>query len=693
MKYSKKPKIFISKSFILIFVFLVITLGYFQRSIISRSFITVNLGSLYVKYLNEKAELVNFIENNNIKTISFSLSSNNYVKLQKERSRMVNNYVLTGNQWSGQNTYHKARYSDVREEANAEIRLFGLNPDHFRDVNGHSFRVKFDGKKGFGKKKVNFLNPRSRDFITDPLINIIYSKLYNGIGLEYEPYRVILNKANYGILYQEDFFDKYLIEKNKRRESVIFEIINDSINFNYQGDNNSLEMTAFELQQLFYNDIDSFIKKIDKNKLKDAMKLGLIINDEHPFSDINLHWYYNPVNDLIEPTLREGFIKKIENFNLDKIANNNPIIRRIFDPTIESEILFELNNELEEIQEIIKSDESYSLLKKKMIGFSDQIQEREKIFIDNINFIKQNSSTLNSNEKKENIEIIKITKDTIIEGDFSILSNQKLIIYPGVSVKLDNAYIKVYGGFQAIGDYSNQINITGINNLGTIYFNSTQDIILNNVVFKSLTNNLSGFNQPAAITFYESNSINIMNSVFKENVNGDDYLNFFRSKNIKIENSLFQDILNDAIDSDFSDLSIKNSRFNKIGNDAVDGSGSNIEIDSSKFSYIDDKAVSAGEGSYFTITNSSFTLNEIAVVSKDASNVILRSNKMDNNKIDFSSFVKKQYFGPSQAAFENTKIDKYLIENNSKIIGKDSILFSTDVESKLYGNLYGRASE
>ena len=35
-----------------------------------------------------------------------------------------------------------------------------------------------------------------------------------------------------------------------------------------------------------------------------------------------------------------------------------------------------------------------------MIGFSDQIQEREKIFIDNINFIKQNSSTLNSNEKK-----------------------------------------------------------------------------------------------------------------------------------------------------------------------------------------------------------------------------------------------------------------------------------------------------
>ena len=49
-----------------------------------------------------------------------------------------------------------------------------MNPDHFRDSDGHSFRLRFDGKQGFGDKKVNSLNPRSRDFITDPLLNIIY---------------------------------------------------------------------------------------------------------------------------------------------------------------------------------------------------------------------------------------------------------------------------------------------------------------------------------------------------------------------------------------------------------------------------------------------------------------------------------------------------------------------------------------
>ena len=89
--------------------------------------------------------------------------------------------------------------------------------------------------------------------------------------------------------------------------------------------------------------------------------------------------------------------------------------------------------------------------------------------------------------------------------------------------------------------------------------------------------------------------INISNSIFKENVSGDDFLNFFRSNNIKIENSLFENILNDAIDADFSNVMIKNSQFNRIGNDAVDGSGSNVQIDNSQFSYVKDKAVSAGE--------------------------------------------------------------------------------------------------
>ena len=84
MKYHKNLKNPISIPIVLIFVLFIMVIGFFQRDVISRSLITVNLGSLYVKYLNEKAEFLNYIKKNNIETISFSLSPNNYVRLQKE---------------------------------------------------------------------------------------------------------------------------------------------------------------------------------------------------------------------------------------------------------------------------------------------------------------------------------------------------------------------------------------------------------------------------------------------------------------------------------------------------------------------------------------------------------------------------------------------------------------------------------
>ena len=47
-------------------------------------------------------------------------------------------------------------------------------------------------------------------------------------------------------------------------------------------------------------------------------------------------------------------------------------------------------------------------------------------------------------------EIISITKDIVIQNDFIVKPHQKLVISPGVNIKLDNAYIKILGGFDAI---------------------------------------------------------------------------------------------------------------------------------------------------------------------------------------------------------------------------------------------------
>mgnify|MGYP001449373008 FL=1 len=694
MKYYKKAKTNISRIYILFFILVIIAIIFLTRDVLYRSLVTINLGSVYIELLNEKAEVINYLKNNEIKTVNISMSPNNYVRMQKERSSMVSNYVLKGNQWFGDNNYFKVRYNDgISEDVKAEIKLFGMNPDHFRDSDGHSFRLRFDGKQGFGDKKVNFLNPRSRDFITDPLLNIIYGKLYGGLKINYKPVRVVLNKSNYGIFYMEDFFDKYFIEQNQKRESLIFEISNDSIYYNHLGEDESFLEIGTKLNQMYHNDYDSFIDKFDINKIKALIVLASVINDEHPLSDINMHWYYNNVTGLIEPTIREGFVKKTTSINIDKILANNAIINDIYNKHINSDFLYDMKSDLALIKEIILNDKEYNNLKNKMIGFGKKIDEKENIILENIDIL---SNQLKNEEKTEEkiVNTIYINKDTTISGNYIVPKNTILKIREGVRIKLKNAYIKVFGEFRAIGTSNQPIIIEGIGReSGTLFFNTEKSIIIQDVIFSNLTNANSGYNQPAAITFYECSSINILNSFFRGNLMGDDYINFFRSNNISIDNATFMNVLYDAIDSDFSQLSMKNSTFEDIGNDAVDGSGSMIDIYDNSFYNVQDKAISAGEESFINISNSIFKLNEIALVSKDASKLISKNNLLENNIIDFASYKKKSFFGFPEAVFENTKIKNYLIEDNSIVEGLDTIIYTTNIESKLYGNLYGRASE
>ena len=694
MKYYKKAKTNISRIYILFFILVIIAIIFLTRDVLYRSLVTINLGSVYIELLNEKAEVINYLKNNEINTVNISMSPNNYVRMQKERSSMVSNYVLKGNQWFGDNNYFKVRYNDgISEDVKAEIKLFGMNPDHFRDSDGHSFRLRFDGKQGFGDKKVNFLNPRSRDFITDPLLNIIYGKLYGGLKINYKPVRVVLNKSNYGIFYMEDFFDKYFIEQNQKRESLIFEISNDSIYYNHLGEDESFLEIGTKLDQMYHNDYDSFIDKFDINKIKALIVLASVINDEHPLSDINMHWYYNNVTGLIEPTIREGFVKTTTSINIDKILANNTIINDIYNKHINSDFLYDMKSDLALIKEIILNDKDYNNLKNKMIGFGKKIDEKENIILENIDIL---SNQLKNEEKTEEkiVNTIYINKDTTISGNYIVPKNTILKIREGVRIKLKNAYIKVFGEFRAIGTSNKPIIIEGIGReSGTLFFNTEQSIIIQDVIFRNLTNANSGYDQPAAITFYECSSIDILNSFFRGNLMGDDYINFFRSNNISINNATFMNVLYDAIDSDFSQLSIKNSTFEDIGNDAVDGSGSIIDIYDNSFYNVQDKAISAGEESFINISNSIFKLNEIALVSKDASKLISKNNLLENNIIDFASYKKKSFFGFPEAVFENTKIKNYLIEDNSIVEGLDTIIYTTNIESKLYGNLYGRASE
>lgn len=693
MKYFKNQKSsFFKKLLITLFVLFLGSLV-LNKQIIKRTLITINLGSLYVELLNDKAEFLNFINGNNLKQVSISMSPNNYVRMQKERSKMVSNYVKDGSLWNGKNNFYKAEYSEGKENIDAEIKLFGMNPDHYRDSDAHSFRLKFKNSSGFGKKKVNFLNPRSRDFITDPLLNMIFSKVYSGIQIRYEPVQINLNKSNYGIFLQEDFFDKYLIEGNRKRESVIFEIVDDSLQPNYYGEEKEFLSLVNSLETTYQKDYMSFVDKIDHEKLKAVILMSLIINDNHPLSEINMHWYHNPVNGKIEPTIREGFVKKIDTVNIDELLKNNKLIFDVFKGKIELSFYDDLKLNLNQIRDLIRTDSTYSSFKQKMIGFNKQVTEKEDMILYNIDRIESliENRTARSNNKK--VLLKKIVNDTIISGDFLIGRNEKLIIKPGIEIVFSNANVKILGGFEAIGTKKDKIIIKGDKFSGTMFFNSSQPILIQNVLFSNLTNNKSKFNQPSSITFYECKSIEILDSNFSTNLKGDDYLNFFRSEDVYLKNISFEDVIFDAIDSDFSNLDIINSSFKNIGNDAIDGSGSRISISNNYFENVLDKAISAGENSNFIVLNSLFISNEIALVAKDGSTLTSNNNTLKKNNLDLASFIKKKYYDNPSVTIINTSISNYLLEKNTNVKGMDSLEFSFDVESKLYGNLYGTASE
>ena len=692
MKYYKSQKSLRFKLLLIIGVLILIFFLLF-KNLIYRSIATVNLGGLYVSFLNTKADFINKLNNKEVDILEVSMSPNNYVRLQKERSIMTSNYVINGNQWTSENQYFKSRVLINKRKSKSELKLFGMNPDHYRSPKGFSFRLKFNGGEGFGNKKVNLVNPRSRDFNTDVLSNIIFYELSGGIKINYELFKVIFNKSSYGYYLKEDFFDKYLIEENNRRESVIFEVLKDSIHFNHIGDDEEFMGLSQEIEDLYRDNYFKFLDFFDIEKTKTILLISLIINDKHPLLDINLHWVHNPVTGLFEPTIREGFIYELTELDFDNF-NFPSLLNDIYNKHLKEDFVAYVKANLPLVKEIILNNKNYLAFKKKMIGFQSEILSREDILFKNISFIEKTINKKKSYTKQFDYRLINISNDTIITDNWKIKSDEKLIINKGVKVTLKDVYLRIEGGIEILGKENYPVNIVSPENgSSTVYIQSKIPVNISHTTFSNLTNLKSPYQQPASITFYETPEINITNSNFNKNINGDDFLNFFRCKNVNISNTNIENSYSDALDSDFSNILINNSNFNNIGNDAIDGSGSKITISNSNFTFAKDKAISAGENSRFEVKDCIIKNNAIGVVSKDNSVVLSKNNQLINNRLDLAVFKKKKIYSHPIFKNENTLINNYLIEKKSKISGLDDIVYSSNVEDKLYGNLYGRASE
>jgi len=636
-------------------------------------------------------------------------SKKNYVRVQNQLESIFKNYVFSGKQFTGSNIEYPVNVLNENNNfSKADLKLFGMNPDHYRDPNSHSFRLKYKKSMFFGKRKENFLKPVTRTYGIDYMWNILFNDVSGGIKIDYKPIKILYNNIDYGYYYKEPFFDRYIIELNEFRDGEIFEIYNDSININHLPDSKDFS----EFKSLNSYKKNEILSLIDIDMVYDLVTISIISGSSHCLRDINLHWYHNPVINKLEPTLREiGASPEVSNFiflNKDsttlkkiteKITNDNALINLLYrnDKQI---FISGLKKSFSKVSNYFINDKilDNNDLKKflKTNPTNDKFQQYYDLIKKNVSYLSPFFK--NKSLKIEEKETIYFNKGFEFERD-TLFVNKNIFFDEGFNfkisnnslIKFENCNVTIGGDKELSSFFGNQ------KSSGSLFFSGSKVNITKTLFLNIQPPFIQNEKIPSSITFYEC-SVNIKESHFLKNLFGDDYLNFFRCKDVQVQKSTFKDILSDAIDSDFSKINLYNNVFENIGNDAIDLSGSMSNIYKNSFSTVLDKCISVGENSSSIIKNNIFENSELSIVVKDGSSVESRLNSFDKIKIEYVFFVKKPYYGPPKIIeIEESDSLNILSEKNIVLDNLNSIYQNVRIENKveslLYGKQYGKSSK
>tara|TARA_B100001250_G_C19808252_1_gene794468 strand:- start:247 stop:2382 length:2136 start_codon:yes stop_codon:yes gene_type:complete len=611
-------------------------------------------------------------------TLQFYISPKNYMILSKDRQRrigLVLDWIGGGDVMIEKNLYKEevnCKLYYKRKKMKSKIKIPGFSWDHFLRYRKWSMRVKVRDNNSFkGTKQFNLLRPETREYLIGYIANEI-AKIYHIISIEYSPVQVMINGENMGIYLFEDFFNKYLIEKNRKKDSIIFTISPASYSKNDRVDLKILHPSSKKLtnyQKLLISKIEnreiSFEQIIDEEKLIVLFALGFIFDSWHHFGSSNLHFYYNPHTNLIEPIIREiqSIPKDLTNRNLSEddiikrlelLIDNNPYLSNYLNKHLNDNLFIStLYKTIDEIikvyfdivssDEFIKYDSMFNIESIASSWQSNILSNNVKYLsnaLPNNDITTQNSSCIN--------DTIIFNGDIIIDKTNTIRENEVLIIHAGSNITFqNNSNLIIYGNIQILGSKKNPVMITNIDDSNSSIV-AIKTFGTNNIFHANFENFSSlyykNWMNTASLTFYESDVI-IKNCKFSKNIKGDDYLNIVRADSYLIDNCEFNNILFDAIDIDYSNGKIVNSTFKYIGNDAIDFSGSTADVFNCTFVHCGDKAISCGESSLVNVANSKLSVSKFGIVSKDLSFVEALNNQFNGNEFDFGIYQKKDEFG------------------------------------------------
>jgi hypothetical protein len=560
-------------------------------------------------------------------------------------------------------SYHAATWNNSRFYYNPITSK--LEPLGFDSSSGHTL-IDFE-QSGFGIGVVSGRNLTFSQYLNNLFADELFYSLYieklmkysqkSYLDIFFNDINLELN-ANLSIIYKEwptYKFDKSIMYAN---QAYIREFLNPNTAINVfikKRDTNSIRLSFGNLQPLDINILNIVIN--DSIKILPEKKIvlpGKLLEEGVKYLDLD---FKMPKNIQIKT---DSAIRILVNHEI-KGTNR-----------IKSISVYQWNNYVENI---IYSDYIIKRSNIKDFDFIFQDIEDKKIFF------AQGKHTIYHNIH-------------IPEG-FSVYINE------GTSLNLLNSSsIISRSQINFIGSEENPISIISSDSTGQGVFvlEAPNRSFLNFVNFENLSRpKKNDWELSGAVTFYESD-VTIDQSTFLNNIKGDDYLNIVRS-DYSISNTVFKNVNSDAFDSDFCKGSLKNSYFINCGNDGIDISGTYLSIENVNMDSIGDKGISSGENSKLVANNVQIQNSEIAVCSKDMSEINISNITLVSNNIGFTAFQKKPEFGPSSIIatkinMHNIKIP-YLIEKKSscKIDGKFKKSDNDKVKELLYGVIYGKSSK
>ncbi len=400
------------------------------------------------------------------------------------------------------------------------------------------------------------------------------------------------------------------------------------------------------------------ITKIDKEKFKrKLLSNGVLIEDRE-------------LNKILDGIVQN--LQTLKNFKKDKVFQ----FKKIITPSIYIKNDFDYISELEKIpyKENLKRRLVYYGNTKESFISCDILNKN----CENLLLKKEDVATLISqsyeDSKGNKLIFLGKTKNKMVSegwlGREHFLKLKNLNFHNDV---LDFKIKKIGNIDLKIDENTKTILINKTNENGRIVFHNgilkNWKINFNDKVRNSRIKNRRDINGlTGCITFVDLIVENI--SLETNNSTCEDAVNFIRSNgnNISINSNNSKA---DSLDADFSQLKFNSVIINNSKNDCLDFSYGIYEVKNIKLNNCGDKGVSAGENSNLYIENISANNTNIGIAAKDFSKVKIDKSEINNSKICYESYNKKQEFSGAYLLIKNSNCKnsyKESYKDNNSII-------------------------